>query len=179
MHLFQRAGSITALAVLSLALSLGSARAAEKDVISFDGNALSVYQLRVDFNFGPVDGIAQQQFDVPAGKRFVIENVSGLILYTEGPAPEIMSRTMQLRLLNRGTAGPLDIVEHFIPIDHELNKDGKIYFSFNHSVRLYTEGQDVAFPDVQLENLDGLGPIFGSSSGIANVRLSGYLIDIP
>ena len=110
--------------------------------------------------------------NVPAGKRFVIETVSGQLVLTPGLKP--ISINLEVCAADKGTANYLPAA-----LQGSSTVVSGDYFAVNQRVRLYADNLGACFAsgfpiiNIALSN----GP--GGGTAFADFTLSGYLVDLP
>src|SRR5262245_36101132 len=121
-------------------------------------------------------GFSSQFLAIPAGKRFVIENVSALGRCPEGLRMEV-NFFSYLDNNGDGVTDSEDLTFHRIVLTDQGTFDGTAISSANHKVLVFADGQIGPYPlGIHLQaRLNGTA----TGSAQAQVTFSGYLEDLP
>ena len=132
-----------------------------KPIPVFDVNTLSeqLFQAELNFDFNPADTGGGSSFVVPAGKRLIIEFVSGSIYLEQGKAIDFSISTSV-----SGTTA------HHRLLLNELWPVGTYSISYNVSQNMKIYADPLAEVLVYVNNTEG-------GEGSVFVSISGYLVD--
>lgn len=124
------------------------------------------------------DGFQSALFQIPAGKRLVIENVSAIARSPEGMRME-MNFFCHIDNNGDGVGDVADITFHRIALTDQGTFSGTSIASANHKVLVFADGQigTGQFPLVAQARLNGSLP--AGAFAQAQFTFSGYLEDLP
>ena len=127
-------------------------------------DARQPFQTRLTFNIDPGSTQNEAGFDVPAGKRLVIEHASARV---QGPAGQQFVAQIQTRVFPNGSATGV----HWLVLTHQGTFSGIDVFTSNHDMRVYAEP---SVPNTRyiVTRTDLTGTAF------AEATISGYLVNL-
>lgn len=154
-----------------------------------DPTALNATQFSVLIRFGPTSSpsvncpnpttylgtpvcAAVAVFNIPAGNRFVLTNISGGMAYNPNGGGEVVEQKVNLGFNVNGT-----IAFSSIPFDHIQQVGNSTYLTFNQSVHMFVD-PGIGFPEILISNLTGGQPFFQTGVGSAGFVFQGYLVPI-
>lgn len=126
-----------------------------------DAPGVELFQKSLDFDFNPIDGGGATTFAVPPGKRLVIEFISAMIFIEQG-----RMTNFSISAYVNGNLAPHRLMFN------EVSPWGIYASAYNvsQSFKVYADPlQDV------LINIGGTQP----GDGVAQISISGYLVDVP
>jgi hypothetical protein len=179
----------TLLTILTLgAATIASGQPPFQGLTSIDAHALNAVQFTFGGKYGPgtVLGssdcpaqksnsvgycVALANFNVPAGKRLVIENISAGISFNPNGSGAVFGPTLSVGLTVGGTTAFTNL-----PLETTLTVGSTTYYSTNRSLRLYAD-PGAGFPELLFQNITGgIGPNLGGATGAFSVTVSGYYV---
>ena len=176
-------------------LALGAAAIANaqpgQNQNSIDSHALNAIQINVRVQFGPgttvgsfqcpnqrgnTPGycIARLDFNLPNGKRFVVENMSVGVSYNPNGSGLVLLPAIDF-LVNVGNSAATST----FPFDSSIAVNGGTQYFMNKNVRFYID-PGIGFPEIFLLNNSGslIPGDLGAATGSVNMTLQGYLVDL-
>jgi len=180
----------TLLALAAICGVTASAQTFLQDLSSIDAHALNAVQLTFNGRYGPGSHpgtadcpsqkststgycLAVVNFNVPTGKRLVIENVSVTFTFNpNGNSNVIFSPQMSI-----GTNVSNTIAFTSLPFDNNVSSGGATGYFMSKSLRLYADPA-TGFPEITFTNFVGpsIGPDLGPATGFFTITLSGYYV---
>ncbi len=157
-----------------------------QELTSIDATALTATQINLAVQFGPTsagvkctnpttyNGVSVcgsvGVINVPSGNRLVITNISGALSYNPNGGGEVMTEAVSIGINVGG-----NIFFSQLPVEHSQVVNGTTYYTFNKAVHMFAD-PGVGFPEILVDNFQGVGPFFQYGTGYMNITIQGYLV---
>jgi hypothetical protein len=153
------------------------------DPPSIDPTALAAVHYTFNQSFGPGTTcqfpatnppglcLATVPFSVPAGQRFVIQDLSANVAFNANGGGDVLAGAIGILLNVGGT-----IANYTFPFDSSKQVGNTTYYYINKNVKIYADPA-IGF-GWEIANLTGVGPVFTTGTGSMSITVSGYLVPL-
>jgi hypothetical protein len=107
---------------------------------------------------------------IPTGQRLVITDISAVLSFNPNGSPDAPAGALSFGVNVAGT-----VAFYNFPWDRSVQVGNLTTYYLNKNLHMFAD-PGIGFPEILIENLTGIGPIFNAGTGAFGITITGYLV---